>query len=297
MIGGLYHPSAKLHFRLIRLSHATRTIIPSLEAEITISHTLAREATPEIINLVIMPSEFMVMDKHNNYYKVAIAFPLNHRITVSLERTCTISFLIELDPYRLIQIERLREGRRLIGKLRIHFISFRHDKMPYMLNAERVDVNFEIPRDQWIETLDTLGLKRVSLIELPELEFEDLKQAIDYLNEAWRHYFRCDWDEVASNCRRAHNILSTYIRKKGYETYENDHPVPDWKKLYGKRIGNNLKQISKALHNFLYPGGHPGRFTKSDAQLALLIEHALINHVINRFKKSHLYEQTRDCSI
>ena len=65
-----------------------------------------------------------------------------------LEHICYIRCLIELDSYRLIQIEKLREGDRLIGRLRIHFVSFRHDKMPYMLDAKRTDMNFEFPRDE-----------------------------------------------------------------------------------------------------------------------------------------------------
>ena len=67
--------------------------------------------------------------------------------------------------------------------------------------------------------------------------------------------------------------------------------MPDWKKLYGDETGELFKRFSKTLYKFLAPGGHLGRFMKHDVEFALLVEHALINHVINRLKRSHLYEK------
>lgn len=137
--------------------------------------------------------------------------------------------------------------------------------------------------------LPYLGIKTVSLIEIPQLIDSEFSEAINHINDAWKQYSMGEYHRVLSDCRKALESLSAKVKSEGYETSdEKDKVLPDWSKFLGdSELGDIVGTINKKLFRFASPGSHTGRsINKEDADFILMSTHAMANLIINKFSEN-----------
>jgi hypothetical protein len=93
-----------------------------------------------------------------------------------------ISFDLSLDSYSLSKIEKLRNGADLhLGFLFLFQAS--PAAQPSKIGTPTITIDYIIPKSDWIEKiLHELKYKNVALVELPQLEYAKLHNAIDMLS-------------------------------------------------------------------------------------------------------------------
>jgi len=155
----------------------------------------------------------------------------------------------------------------------------------------------KIAKSDWVEEyLPKLGYKRTRLIEVPLFEPvpNELSDVPKYIDEAWKHYLRGDYDDTIDNCRRAMEAIAAGVRRLNCEKSEVDEKtgktrcVPDWKKFFGghETLSRNFEKMFRGLWGFLQPGSHAGRaISRSEAECALMTTYSLANYVIKTVLK------------
>ncbi|WXG45206.1 MAG: hypothetical protein WED05_00505 [Candidatus Atabeyarchaeum deiterrae] len=209
----------------------------------------------------------------------------------------------DVDPWKLEKIEQIRAGSDLMLQLILHFHKKRENEPTYQMSSSMIVTHPEygeqikIAKSDWVENyLPKLGYRRSRILEIPMLEPtpEDFRQVPLYLDEAWKHYSRCDCDDVMTNCRRALESLTEAIKKLGFKKTEPDESgrertVPNWKSFFGEHgtLAENFEKTFRGTIGFLQPGAHTGRaISGSEAEFALMSTYSLSNYVIKTNNKS-----------
>ena len=115
----------------------------------------------------------------------------------------------------------------------------------------------------------------------------------DFLNGAWSHKSRGQYDNVLINCRKTIEELGEIVIKQGYErkkTLESGDQitVPDWRKFLNQDdMGKNVDEITENIRKYCRPAAHRGKsINREDADYALMITHATANLVLKNLKKT-----------
>ncbi|NOJ27849.1 MAG: hypothetical protein DA330_07565, partial [Nitrososphaera sp.] len=154
-----------------------------------------------------------------------------------INSTSNIEFILKLDHQLISQIEKLRGNGKLNLRLRMRCVWYPESDPARIREADFDLDNIDVPKSKWVEdVLPELGFKNTALVELPQLAFPELQNAIDNLNQAWKKYSMGETNDVFVRCRTVLEELGTYLRKNGFETKAkdgngNEKPVPDWKKF------------------------------------------------------------------
>lgn len=197
-----------------------------------------------------------------------------------------LELYIELDNYKLHQIEKFRKGGELILQMSINFIIEKGGQPQNKDIGSFDNLRIEIPKSEWIEKiLPNIGFKDVSLIELPKIN-PQWKKIIDHINEAWHQHFMGKYDKVLTECRKALEALGSEVKNKGF-TKDEAKSIPDWEKLFNsENVGDTVGAINKKFYGFLAPSAHTGKaINREDADFALLVTHGMVTLVTENLMK------------
>jgi len=233
-------------------------------------------------------SELKIITKGGENLYAGMLVPEQSFLTLSPNSSSSPHLYIDLDHYRLAQIEKVREGRDLQACIDISFVA-ELQQQPLVRHTAAVSLGVRIPKSDWVEViLPQLKYKEVSLIEIPKIEKPEFSDIIARINDAWKLYSMGEYDKVLTECRKAMEGLTTILKNKGFqkeiEEEGKKRVVPNWEKVLGnKEIGNIMEGFVQKLFGFLAPGSHYGKsINKEDAELAIMSTHALVNFVAKK---------------
>ena len=211
--------------------------------------------------------------------------------SLSINQNASLSLVLEMTPYRLSAIEKLRESKDLLLSISL-FCNAKLELPPKTRNSLGFRIELRIPKSDWAETyLPQLGFKTVALIEVPQPIEPEFSETIAYLNDAWKQYSMGEYHRVLTDSRKAIESLSDKIKSKGFQKEEvteegKKKMVPEWDKfLDNEELGDVVATVNKKLSRITSTGAHPGRtICKEDADFALMITHAMVNLVVRKFE-------------
>ena len=242
-------------------------------------------------NQPVALSDFVInlrIKSENNIYLIGNILVGNPYLKLYPSNTSILETYLDLDFYRLSQIERLREGK----DVQLQVIGTFYVETGQTGNKQQNQFYFDlrIPKSDWVEKiLSEVGFKNVSLLEIPKFHSEEFKGVIKWVDSAWKLYMMGEYDKVLGDCRKALEGLSTLIKNKGFEKTvvekEEKRNIPDWDKyLDNKDLGDIIGSIYQKMIGFTVHGAHFGKgINREDADLALMITHSLINFAIKKF--------------
>ena len=208
-------------------------------------------------------------------------------LEISASTPTSLQTFLDLDFYRLSQIEKLREGKNILFQVSgILYTTITQRKGKILSN---INFNFEIPKSKWVENiLSKVGFKDVSLLEIPKLPRNGYERVIKWVDSAWKQYMMGEYDKVLSDCRKALEGLTQIVKKKGFiKIAENKKKIPDWIKFFNnENLGDIFGSICQKMFGFMAVGAHFGKgINREDAELALMVTHSMTNFVIKKTPK------------
>jgi len=211
--------TSRLIFNYKSLKTEVFTLVPRLRLDYEIQYSPAAGQPAYHLLINIVRSEFQVASKAGQFLYVGIATPVQTFFRLAPNSSIDSNFFIDLDYYRLNQIEKVREGGDLRALIVISFISeWEQWKEPLSKNYNTVYLDFRFPKSDWVEKiLPQLKYKEVSLIEIPKIEKPEYSDIIAKLNEAWKVYSMGEYDKVLIECRKALEALSSIVKNKCFE--------------------------------------------------------------------------------
>lgn len=202
----------------------------------------------------------------------------------------TLELYLELDHYKLHQIEEFRKGSDLSLQMNINFVVEKRGQPQNRDMNSFNNIRFEIPKSEWVEKiLPNIGFKDVSLIELPKIN-QKWQKIIEHINEAWHQHSMGKYDKVLIECRKSLEALGNEVKNKEFiKTIKNEKEeksIPDWEKLFNsENVGDTVGAIYKKFYGFLAPSAHTGKaINKEDADFALLVTHGIVTLVTENLK-------------
>ncbi len=192
----------------------------------------------------------------------------------------TLELYLELDHYKLHQIEEFRKGSDLSLQMNIIFVMEKRGQPQNKEMGSFNNIKIEIPKSEWVEKiLPNIGFKDVSLIEIPKIN-QKWQKIIEHINEAWHQHSMGKYDKVLIECRKALEALGNEVKNKGFNKDEGKS-IPDWEKLFNsENVGDTVGAINKKFYGFLAPSAHTGKaINKEDADFALLVMHGIVTLV------------------
>ncbi|MFZ3169873.1 MAG: hypothetical protein WA130_19850 [Candidatus Methanoperedens sp.] len=204
----------------------------------------------------------------------------------------TLELYIELDHYKLHQIEKFRKGSELVLQMNINFIVEKQGQPQNKEIGSFNNLRFEIPKSEWVEKiLPNIGFKDVSLIELPKIN-PQWQKIIEHINEAWHQHSMGKYDKVLTESRKALESLADEVKRKGFvKTIKNDKDeektIPDWKRFFNsEHAGDTIGAINQKFNGFLSASAHVGKaINREDADFALLVTHGMVTLVTENLMK------------
>lgn len=203
-----------------------------------------------------------------------------------------LELYLELDQYKLHQIEKFRKGSELALQMNISFIIESRDKLQNK-GIGNLNLRFEIPKSEWVEKiLPNIGFKDVSLIELPKIN-QQWQKIIERINEAWHQHSMGKYDKVLTECRKALETLSAEVKMKDFvKIKKNDKgeekEYPDWERFFNSQtVGETVGTINQKFNGFLAISAHTGgkAINREDADFALLVTHGMVTLVTENLMK------------
>ena len=155
-----------------------------------------------------------------------------------------------------------------------------------------------IAKSDWAEKiLRKTGYMEVTTVELPEpIDVPELRNALDYLKNAWKSYRIGEYYDAVTNIRRSLDALvkglQNYDPSLVEERTENNRTIREPKfsafAITGEREKEAIAKVYKALHNAL--GGlsaHEGAINvdKSLAEFAVTTGQALLRYFTSRLRR------------
>lgn len=221
-------------------------------------------------------------------------------LPISLAPAKTVSFYLELDPWKLEKIEEFRKGGDLRFKIHAACSAMDFSKDPprpfpesFWVEQKPYGTEFRIPKSDWTERyLGELGYKRSRLLEIPVIEApSELNELVRHVDDAWKHYSTGYYLEVLTSCRRGLEVVERFLMKKGFKKMKElkgeQRPVADWTAfLGGSTVGEYVEGIFEGLKAFTSPGAHAGRdISKPEADYALMCTHGLASYFLKTMSR------------
>jgi len=234
----------------------------------------------------------MLGASNNDQYYVGPLFSKQPVASLYNNARTNIIFGLDLNHFDLREIEKLRESKDLQFVANFSFSSeIQH--LPQTKQPSSFQLRFKIPKSDWVETLlPALGLKTVSLIEIPKLAGSEVEELISHVDDAWKQYSMGEYHRVLTDCRKALESLGSIAKSKGYKktTAQQDEKktLPDWDKLLGnEELGDVVGTINKKTMAFIAPAAHSGRtINREDADFALMVTHAMVNLITRKLAET-----------
>jgi hypothetical protein len=279
---------SRLIFNYRSITAEPYTLVPRLRLDFDVHYALT--AGQPAYNLLIDfgKSELKVITKGGENLYVGMATPAQMVSMLTPNSSLSSNLYIDLDHYRLSQIEKVREGGDLRARVDIFFI-VELQQQPPVKYPQTVSFDLRIPKSDWVETiLPQLKYKEVSLIELPKIEKPEFSDVAARINEAWKQYSMGEYENVLTECRKAMEALVSVVKNRGFQKEITDEKgkrvVPDWEKVVGhKEVGDIVEAFVQKLFGFLAKGSHYGKsISREDAELAIMNTHALVNYVAKK---------------
>ncbi|MEM3449827.1 MAG: hypothetical protein QXP38_13340 [Nitrososphaerota archaeon] len=264
----------------------TSAIIPRLRLDVSAQYITELGQPAYTLSLSFSPSKLSVISKTGTEFYVTTLMPEWLRYSLTPASSFSSYFYADLDHYRLAQIEKIREGGDLQLRATLDFIA-EVERQPPVKYFAAVAVKKRVPKSDWVERiLPQLKYKDVSLIEIPKIERPDFTDIMSRVNEAWRQHLMGEYDKVLTECRKAMEGLTTFIKNMGFQKEVVDEKgvrkaIPDWEKaLAHKEMGDIIETMVQKHFGFLSPGAHYGKsINREDAEFAIMFTHGLINLV------------------
>jgi hypothetical protein len=281
-------PYSKLRFTCKGMVPDRFSIVPRLCFEVEISHIMVAGGSAPSVGLNYAPSELKVISREGQNIYTSSLVPEQPFYLLPPGSSISSRLYAELDPYRLAQVEKIREGRDLQIRLELKYIA-EVQQQPPVRQPVNVPIIERIPKSDWVEIiLPQMRFKEVSLLEIPRIEKPEFSEVIGKINEAWRLYSMGEYDKVLTECRKAMEALTNVVKGKGFQREVVDEKgkrtLPDWEKALGhKDVGEIVEVFVQKLFGFLAPGSHYGKsINKEDAELAIMSTHALANYIARK---------------
>lgn len=192
---------------------------------------------------------------------------------------------LDLDSYRLSEIEKLRQGGELSFILNGRF-SYTQPAQISTREVETFQLAIKIPRSQWVDNiLAKTGFKNVSLLEIPTLPNGEHKEIVKWIESASRQNMMGEYDKVLGDCRKTLEGLTSMVKNRGFKTKDSEgHEISDWEKYFGnEELGDIFGGLCQKMFGFTIPGAHYGKgINREDADLALMVTHAMTNFVLKK---------------
>ncbi len=246
-------------------------------------------ATP--VNEELILSEINAQLSLNNSVRVGSLISEIPFLILYSNNEQSLDLYLELDQYKLHQIEKFRNGTDLALQMNISFImEYRHKPQNKEIGRYN-NLRIEIPKSEWVEKiLPNIGFKDVSLIELPKIN-QQWQKIIEHINEAWHQNSMGKYDKVLTECRKALEALNNEVKKKGFEKTTNDKGeekiIPDWESFFNSgNVGDTIGKMNQKFFGFLSSSAHTGKaINREDADYALLVTHGMVTLVTENLMK------------
>lgn len=267
------------------------SLIPRISFSIRVVRLPQHPETPEISLSSILAEIFVNAEKESGTRYIGTAFAMQSYTLIGEQ---IITLYLDLDYYKIQQIEKIRKGEdfKLELKMRGFATGIRPNVKTVTADFSPMVMEYELPKSKWIEKfLKRFDFKHVRLFEFPEiLPPTSLSEAIKHLDDGWIQFSSGHYNKVLGDCRLALEEVSTIVKKAGFKQNEkndkgDDIEVPDWKKIFeSDTVSDSYKNIFKKLVFFSAPGVHTGRtMNNEDALFALMITHALIYYLVEKY--------------
>ena len=217
-------------------------------------------------------------------------------LTIAPQRSIDIYALAELSPIALSRLEMLREGEDLLFVIRLNLwvgpkttvLPVSHAGRPYI----------RVAKSDWAERiLKKAGYMEVTVVELPEpIDIPELRNALDYLKNAWKSYRIGEYYDAVTNVRRTLDALvrglQNYDAGLIEERTENNRTIREPRfsafAITGEREKDAIAKVYRALRSAL--GGlsaHEGAINvdKQLAEFAVVTGQALLRYFTARLKQ------------
>lgn len=270
----------------------SQAIFPRIQFVFEILYTHSgSDAKPVALSDFVIKSRMRV-GNDNTLYTVGNLLVSNPYLKLFPSNTNVFETYLDLDFYRLSQIEKLREGKDVIFQILGWFNSETVQGGEKQWTQFWMDVR--IPKSDWVEKiLSEVGFKNVSLLEIPRVSSEEFKDVTKWVDSAWKQYMMGEYDKVLGDCRKALEGLGSVVKGKGFETIVTENGkrrrLPNWDKYLGdnKELGDIFSGFIQKTTGFITPGSHFGKgINREDADLALMTTHSLVNFIIKKNPES-----------
>lgn len=288
----IFGSQTKFEVNLTNVQIASDSLIPRTLFNIRVVR-LPPEA-PEISLSSILAEVFVDAEKEGGKRYLGTALAMQ---PYSLAGEQTITLYLDLDYYKIQQIEKIRKGEDFKLQLRMRGFATGIRHVNGKTDIETTDfspavLEYELPKSKWIEKfLKVFNFKHVRLFEFPKiLPPESLSKAIEHLDAGWTQFSAGHYNKVLADCRLALEEVSTIVKKAGFKRKDKDEEgkeieVPDWKKIFeSENISDQYRHIFQKLMGFAALGAHTGKsINNEDALFALMITHALIYYIVEKY--------------
>ena len=209
----------------------------------------------------------------------------------------SIIFIMDLDHFGLVQIERIRNNGdiRLKSSLRYSYempsqYVDRTTKFPIKQSGFLQLQEYTIPKSVWLERiLPAFNFKEVFLLEIPKLMGNaDTANLAKYLAGALDKLSSGDYPGVLIDCQKALEETKALAKTKGYTTTESRI---DFGKLTDTdTIKTALDNVWSGIWNFSQPGGrHIGSDRgREEAWFAILTTYGMVNLIMSNLSSQAL---------
>ena len=233
----------------------------------------------------------LVPQNSGNMIYVGYLIPRQPFVTLPANVRTNLTFNLDLDHHELREIEKLREAKDL-NLLVNFFFTAENQSQPKTKTMQSAQIIIKVPKSDWVEKfLPDLGVKTVSLIEIPQLIGDsEFSETISHVDDAWKQYSMGEYHRVLTDCRKAIECLAEKIKSKGFVKEEIAQEgkkiiVPDWDKfLVNEELGDVVATINKKISRITATGAHPGRIIcREDADFTLMTTHAMVNLILRKY--------------
>lgn len=263
-------------------------IYPRIKIRLEILYTYsAPDFRSVVLDDFIIHLRYLLREKERRIHFIGNLFVDTPYIRLETSRNCVVETFLDLDFYRLNQIEKLREGKNLAFQVSGKFFLEMEGAKGKTMHTFWFEIR--IPKSQWVEDiLSKTGFKNVSLLEIPRLPTEEYRDVVKWVDNAWKQYMMGEYDKVLGDCRKALEGLTKIVKDKGFEKtiVEDDkkRKLPDWRKFFSNEdLGDIFGTVTQKMFGFMTVGAHFGKgINREDADLALMIIHSMTNFVIKK---------------
>ncbi len=211
----------------------------------------------------------------------------------------SLAMNLDMDIHKINAIEEIRQGKDLWVLIRILAVSCkRFDQTNIGTNELWVTRKgsgnrIKVPQSEWIQILEDFNYGNYKIIEMPLPRLPqgtNLDKAIGHLEQAHRKFNDGEYDDVLVDCRDAveeiHAVLKSIEKKdkllRGKFT-----------DILGSEKEKRIEDLRSSFKLYVDLGGHKvipevKDIDRTDAELAILCAHELVNFYAKRLAKSSL---------